>query len=88
MSERKAEFVWVQVAGAKPEPGEIVEIDGRKAVLTIGCADPFFLDDPAKLVEIHYATMYRPTDVTTMTEQREYAARRIAEGRHGWRGAR
>jgi hypothetical protein len=46
MSERKTTFYWASVAGADPEPVEFVEIDGRKAVFTCGCGDPFFLDDP------------------------------------------
>lgn len=47
MTDRKAEFYWASVAGADPEPVELVIIDGRKAIYTCGCGDPFFLDDKA-----------------------------------------
>lgn len=46
MSERKTEFRWASIGGADPEPVELVEIDGRQAVYTCGCGDPFYLDDP------------------------------------------
>lgn len=43
--ERKTEFWWASIAGADPEPVERCEIDGRPAVYTCGCADPFYLDE-------------------------------------------
>lgn len=42
---RKAKFCWASIAGADPEPVEMVSIDGRAAIYTCGCADPFYLDD-------------------------------------------
>lgn len=42
---RKTKFYWASIAGADPEPVELIEIDGRKAIYTCGCGDPFFLDD-------------------------------------------
>lgn len=45
MSERKTSFYWASIEGADPEPVELVLIDGRRAIYTCGCNDPFFLDD-------------------------------------------
>lgn len=42
---RKTEFYWASIAGAEPEPVELCTINGRRAVYTFGCGDPFFLDD-------------------------------------------
>lgn len=41
----KAAFWWASIHGADPEPVEKTVRDGRPCVLTIGCADPFFLDE-------------------------------------------
>jgi hypothetical protein len=42
----KSEFFWASVAGAEPEPVEVVNEGPRRAVYTFGCPDPFYLDDP------------------------------------------
>lgn len=52
MSERKAQFCWASIAGADPEPVELVRIDGRLAIYTCGCADPFFLNDKSVPVRV------------------------------------
>ncbi len=44
--ERKTEFWWASIGGAEPEPVEKTEHEGRPCVYTLGCADPFYLDDP------------------------------------------
>lgn len=49
---RKAEFYWASIGGADPEPVELVVIDGRRAVYTCGCGDPFFLDDKTVRVKL------------------------------------
>lgn len=55
MTERKTEFYWASIAGADPEPVELATVDGRQAVYTCGCADPFFLDsDPVALGAARY----------------------------------
>lgn len=46
MGERKTEFWWASIDGADPEPVERTKVDGRPAVYTCGCADPFYLDEP------------------------------------------
>lgn len=46
MSDRKTKFYWASVAGADPEPVEVCTVEGRRACYTLGCADPFFLDEP------------------------------------------
>ena len=45
MSDRKTEFWWASIHGADPEPVEKTEHEGRPCVYTLGCADPFYLDD-------------------------------------------
>jgi hypothetical protein len=52
MSDRKAKFCWASIAGADPEPVEMVRIDGRPAIYTCGCADPFYLDDKSVPVRL------------------------------------
>lgn len=49
---RKAKFCWASIAGADPEPVEMVSIDGRAAIYTCGCADPFYLDDASMPVRV------------------------------------
>lgn len=52
---RKTTFAWASIAGAPPEPVEVVDEKSfmgigsstRKGVLTTGCQDPFWLDDDA-----------------------------------------
>ncbi len=46
MANRKTQFFWASIAGADPEPVEVCTVDGRRACYTLGCGDPFFLDDP------------------------------------------
>lgn len=85
----KAEFAWASIAGADPEPVEIIERDGRKGVLTIGCPDPFWLDDKSVRVRLNWERMERPDNVQT-DRQRKLAETRYwnrAE-RHSWRGPR
>ena len=43
--QRKTTFAWASIAGADPEPVELVEVNGRKGAYTLGCADPFWLDE-------------------------------------------
>lgn len=52
MTERKAKFCWASIAGSDPEPVELVSIDGRRAIYTCGCADPFYLDDASMPVRM------------------------------------
>lgn len=93
MSE-KASFSWASIAGADPEPVEVIERDGRRAVLTIGCPDPFFLDDEAACVRLDWAMMNRPNLVTTQAERERASAAYEAKKRagvftgHSWRGSR
>jgi len=45
MTDRKTEFWWASIHGADPEPVEKTEHEGRPCVYTLGCADPFYLDE-------------------------------------------
>lgn len=88
--ERKASFAWASIAGADAEPVEVIELDGRKGILTTGCADPFWLDDETAGVVVYVNTLDRPespeTEVQRAARQKEYEAYRAT--RHGWRGPR
>ena len=88
--QRKALFGWASIAGADPEPVEIVELEGRKAVYTLGCADPFYLDEDPPRVTIYMNKLLRPHNPMTREEvdklARGYEERKAAK--HGWRGAR
>jgi len=87
---RKTAFAWASIAGADPEPVELIEEDGRKGVLTIGCADPFWLDDPAAGVCLWANTLVRPPNFETQEQRDAREAKYRAEraGKHGWRGPR
>jgi hypothetical protein len=95
-TERKAEFRWASIAGADPEPVEVIELDGRKGILTTGCADPFWLDDEAVGIVLHASAMGRPTPFESVDQrakreakyQAEKAAYNKAHPHHGWRGPR
>lgn len=49
MTARKTEFWWASIHGADPEPVEKAEREGRACVYTLGCSDPFYLDEPGVL---------------------------------------
>lgn len=55
----KTEFWWASIHGADPEPVEKSEHEGRPCVYTLGCADPFYLDD-ANAVELIGESLPRP----------------------------
>ena len=89
---RKEKFAWASIAGASAEPVELIEVDGRKAILTCGCPDPFYLDDATVNVVVYDAPAFalkRPSNPRTQAEQdrldQEYRNRPV---RHGWRGSR
>jgi hypothetical protein len=46
MAGRKTEFWWASIHGADPEPVEKTKHEDRPCVYTLGCADPFYLDEP------------------------------------------
>jgi hypothetical protein len=96
---RKASFAWASIAGADPEPVELIDektfmgrgSPSRKGVLTTGCQDPFWLDDEAAGVVLYVNELKRPLNPETQ-EQRDtrdaaYRAQRAA-ARHCWRGPR
>lgn len=83
---KAAQFHWAQIAGANPEPVEVIDVDGRAGVLTIGCSDPFWLDEGQ--VRVHRSNIPRPSSVYTKEEQAEAEKNYDPTRRHGWRGAR
>ena len=104
MSGRKSQFAWASIAGAQAEPVEITEVDGRPAVYSCGCADPFFLDEPDCPVELGTGYRYPWAEgsvftpeadkflvrpVVVETSERLAAEKAYAKRkRHGWRGPR
>jgi hypothetical protein len=100
MPKRKTEFWWASIHGADPEPVEKAEHEGRPCVYTLGCADPFYLDEPgiefvswfdSGIDLIHHPTpMKRPLikdkALAALAAKRAKIARSNAS--HGWRGPR
>ena len=69
--QRKTDFAWASIAGAGAEPVELIDVDGRKGILTIGCQDPFWLDDEsAGIVVFTGSRLERPENPETQ-EQRD-----------------
>ena len=49
----KTEFVWVRVGDGDPEPAALEGKKGERKATTIGCPDPFMIDEkgcPCKLI--------------------------------------
>lgn len=68
---RKTEFAWASIAGADPEPVELIEKDNRKGLYTIGCEDIFWLDDESAGIVVYDGNpLTRPSNPETQ-EQRE-----------------
>jgi len=103
MMERKSEFWWASIHGADPEPVEKTEHDGRPCVYTLGCADPFYLDEkPCPLLFVTNAPRPKHPDIQAAEDaarraeslRQSVAAYRRGTGRnpidftHGWRGPR
>ncbi len=87
---RKATFAWASIGGADPEPVEVIEENGRKGILTIGCQDPFWLDDAAAGVVLYVNPLDRPTN-PEIPEQRDARNAAYEAGKrvyHSWRGPR
>lgn len=77
-AERKNLFWWASVHGADPEPVECVEVDGKSACYTCGCADPFFLTlsgSPVLLI----SKMDRPKHPKVLRKEKEEAERLAKE---------
>lgn len=83
-SNRKANFAWASIAGADAEPVELIEVEGRKGLYTLGCADPFWLDDLSVGILVYGGSpLDRPVNPETQ-EQRDlrediYKAKKAAE---------
>lgn len=50
MPNRKAEFYWAIVGEANPEPVAVTVKNGKRVAYTIGCPDPFVLDEPDSVI--------------------------------------
>lgn len=91
-----AEFAWASIGGADAEPVELIERDGRKGILTIGCPDPFWLDDETAGIRMSIGRIEKGYFLTLETaEERQaredaYQRRINAPGYkpHSWRGPR
>jgi hypothetical protein len=99
MPKRKTEFWWASIHGADPEPVEKAEHEGRPCVYTLGCADPFYLDEPGVFF-IDDERMIRPwhpdkeeaARAAKLANRRSYVWQgkriRLPPPAHGWRGPR
>jgi hypothetical protein len=81
MGERKTEFWWASIHGADPEPVEKTEHEGRPCIYTLGCADPFYLDEtPCPVVFAEDDKMDRPENPLTADEDDERMHRAAMRG--------
>lgn len=90
MADRKTQFFWASIAGAEPEPVEILERGNRKGIVTLGCEDTFWLDDEKAGIIIYVNELIRPRNFETQ-EQRDIREKTYLESRtqnHNWRGPR
>jgi hypothetical protein len=95
---RKAAFAWASIAGADPEPVELIDENtfmgrgspDRKGVLTTGCQDPFWLDDETAGVVLYVNALSRPENLEDQGQRdiREAEYRRRRATAHSWRGPR
>lgn len=84
LAKRKAQFQWASIAGADPEPVELIVIDGRQGLLTIGCQDPFWIDDDSAGIVVFEGTpLDRPRNPETQHQrdvrEAKYEAKLAAE---------
>lgn len=90
MADKKADFQWAVIGDANPEPVSVVTKGGKRLAYTLGCADPFELDDPDANIELLGHSLIpppKPADVRRQRELREsrLAAEKLAGIVHGWR---
>jgi hypothetical protein len=79
----KTNFAWASIAGADPEPVELIDIDSRKGLYTIGCADPFWLDDDSAGIVVYTGSpLERPKNPETQEQrdlrEKKYRAKEVA----------
>ena len=88
---RETEFRWASIAGADVEIVELIEQDGRRGILTIGCPDPFWLGEQGPGVVLFANWIRRPehfeTEEARAIREAEYERYRLSR-QHGWRGPR
>ncbi len=98
MSARKTEFWWASIHGAEPEPVERTTHDGRDCVYTLGCDDPFYLDEkPCPVLFVNEMHRPRHPDQEIAESAASAAGRKTyvfggkrlqVPAHHGWRGPR
>lgn len=81
---RKTHFAWASIAGADAEPVELVMIDGRDGLYTLGCADPFWLDDSSAGIVVYGGSPIDRPEHPETQQQRDlresiYKAKKSAE---------
>ena len=86
-ADKKAEFFWGVIGDANPEPVSVVEKDGKRWAYTIGCPDPFRLDDVDANIELLGLRLIPPLKPAEQQALREERERRLGPGTptHGWR---
>lgn len=59
---QKITFVWVRVGNGNPEPAALEGEKPNRKVTTIGCPDPYFIDQPDCPAWLCYDTKYHAID--------------------------
>jgi hypothetical protein len=88
MSGLRTKFYWARVLGSNFEPVEVTKEDGKRVARTIGCPDPFFLDEPdcpCVLGELMERPQTPEQEERSLRHHRRVAALRQ---QHAWRGPR
>lgn len=85
------EYWWISVAGADCEPAVLtLDPEGKRIVHTLGCQDPFYVDDkdsPVEMVKAAKDAVGIPANERQVKNLQHRAQARIAVGwpGHGYR---
>jgi hypothetical protein len=88
----KAKFYWARIGNGNYEPVAVKGKKGVRMAYTIGCADPFQVDEPDSAIELYEDKDYPDRPEPPLTPKQEAAAlrreRRYRElsGHHGYAG--
>lgn len=95
-NEQAVTFVWIRVGNGDPEPAALEGKKPNRRVTTIGCPDPYFIDEPDCPAWLCYDKAYhglldiaRPDETVNEKEaaKRERAYQRsLKASRHSYAG--
>ena len=72
----KAKFYWARIGDGNFEPVAVTGKKGSRMAYTIGCPDPFAVDDPDPAILLHEADHAFERLVAPLTPKQEEAALR------------